>query len=355
MKKIASSVVLLLLVLSLAACGTSSKDSSSAAPGSAAPSSVAPQASDTKPSEGKIKIGMSYPYLTVEFVVALRDGIKKNAELNGYEFIEANADSDPAKQAADIDDMISKGVSAIFVSPVDKDGIIPSIEKLNKAKIPVLAIDSGPAGGKLLSFIETDNEDIGRKGADYIAEQLKKRYGDYKGNVVELQGKLAMTVQQKRGKGFNEEMTSKYPNIKIVARQPTDWSQEKALNVMTNILQTQSKIDAVFGTNDDIAIGAANAIEQAGRYKAPGDKEHIIITGVDGTFDVVTQIKAGKVDATISQPPDEMAKKGIDIIKQYLVDKKDDINPTVYVPFTLITKENVDTAKIWSVEVRKNK
>lgn len=353
MKKTISILMAIAMIFVLAACGSNQKltDNDSSAPASNAESNSTSASTDTGAGNGKLKIGMSNSILSIDFFVALKQGVEQGTAKNGYELINTNSNGDAAKQVADIEDMIQKGVDAIIVNPQDVDAIVPAIEKANQAKIPVIALDRGASSGELLSFLETDNVEMGRKAADYIAEELKKEYGEYKGNVVELQGLLGTTAARDRGKGFNDQMSSKYPNIKIVARQAADFNQEKALNVMINIMQANTQIDAVFGHNDDNTVGAANAIDQAGKFKPIGDKDHIVIIGIDGTRGAIEAIEDGRIDATISQVPIEMGELAVDYVKQVLVDKKTVENHTFTRNF-LVTKENVDKEKLWATELK---
>ncbi|WP_019120914.1 sugar ABC transporter substrate-binding protein [Brevibacillus massiliensis] len=349
MKKIISLLTAFALVGLLAACSSGQSTETGGTSGSAPSDNNASAGAET----GKLKIGMSNSILSIDFFVALKQGVEQGAEKNGFELIHTNANGDAAKQVSDIEDMIQKGVNVIIVNPQDVDAIVPAIEKANQAGIPVIALDRGASAGTLLSFLETDNVEMGRKAADYIAEKLKERHGDYVGNVVELQGLLGSTAARDRGKGFNEQIEQKYPNIKIIARQAADFNQEKALNVMTNILQANPQIDAVFGHNDDNTVGAANAIDQAGRFKPLEDKEHIIIIGIDGTRQAVQAIKDGRIDATISQVPIEMGEMAVDYVKQALIDKKQ-VEAHTYTRNFLVTKENVDTEKLWATELKSN-
>jgi ribose transport system substrate-binding protein len=350
MKKMIGLLLAATIMVALAACGSNKNNETGSASNSAS-GAASPNAANTTTGNGKLKIGMSSSVLSIDFFVALKQGVEQGAAKYGFELINTNANGDAAKQVADIEDMIQKGVNAIIVNPQDVDAIVPAIEKANQANIPVIALDRGVSAGKLLSFLETDNVEMGRKAADYIAEQLKKKYGEYKGNVVELQGLLGTTAARDRGKGFNDEMKEKYPNIKIVARQAADFNQEKALNVMTNILQANSQIDAVFGHNDDNTVGAANAIDQAGKFKPVGDKDHIIIIGIDGTRQAIQAIKDGRIDATISQVPIEMGEMSVDYVKQALIDKKT-VPEHTYTRNFLVTKENVDKEKLWANELK---
>lgn len=334
MKKVLLSVMMIAMVIFAAACSSNQEKASK----------------DSSSGDGEIKIGLSNSTQNIDFFVALKQGVEQGAEQQGFKLISANANNDSSKQIADIEDLIQQGVKAIVVNPQDAEAIVPAIEKANEAKIPVIALDRGATAGKLLSFLETDNVEMGRKTADYIAEQLKARYGEYKGNVVELQGLQGTTAARDRGKGFNEQMKSKYPNIEIIARQPADFNQEKALNVMTNILQAHGDIDAVFGHNDDNAVGAANAIEQSGRFKPIGDEKHIIIIGIDGNRQAIQAIENGRIDATISQVPIEMGEKGMEYVKQYLDGEK--VESHTFTRNFLVTKENIGKEKLWAKELK---
>lgn len=336
MKKIIGTGLLFsLMALVLIGCGNSTDKKSSADPSSSGDS---------------IKIGMSNSTQDIDFFLALAQGVEEGAKANDYELINSNATNDSAKQIADIEDMIQQGVSAILVNPQDAKAIVPAIEKANEANIPVIALDRGADAGELLSFLETDNVEMGKKSADFIAGKLKERYGDYKGNVVELEGLQGTTAARDRGQGFNQQMKLKYPNIKIVARQAADFNQEKALNVMTNILQAHGKIDAVFGHNDDNAVGAANAIDQAGRFKPIGEDGHIFIIGIDGNRQAIEAIEEGRIDGTISQVPIKMGEMGVDFVKKHLDDIK--IEKHVYTDNYLVTKENVDQEGLWAKELK---
>ncbi|ARK30127.1 substrate-binding domain-containing protein [Halalkalibacter krulwichiae] len=333
MKKLLLSL-LLLMVFIMTACSSGEESSS--------------------PSEGEasndITIGLSNSTQDIDFFVALKQGVEQGAEQQGFNLISVNANNDSAKQIADIEDLVQQGVSAILVNPQDAEAIVPGIEVANAANIPVIAIDRGATAGELLAFLETDNVEMGQKAADYIAEKLKERHGDYVGKVVELQGLQGSTAARDRGEGFNKQMEEKYPNIEIVARQPADFNQEKALNVMTNILQANSEIDAVFGHNDDNAVGAANAIEQAGRFKPAGDDEHIYVIGIDGNRQAIQGIENGSIDATISQVPIKMGEMAVEYAKAYL--EGNDVEAHTYTRNFLVTKENVETEDLWAKELK---
>jgi ribose transport system substrate-binding protein len=355
-----TSVAALCLAAMASGCSKSSDTSSgSAASGASDAAASAPvaAASDAGASSagagGKVKIGFSVSTLNNAFFVGLKTGVEKGSKEQGFDLVQTNANGDAQQQVNDALNLLSQGITALVLNPIDSKAIIPAVEKANAMNVPVFTLDRGSDGGKVTSFVASDNVALGQTGAKWIADQLTKRYGSAKGNVVDLIGLVGTTAATDREKGFSDEI-AKYPDIKVVARQEGAFDQEKSLNVMTNILQKFPVVDAVFGANDDNTVGAEKAIDNAGRYKPLGDKAHIMVIGADGTAQALSAIRAGKQDATISQNPIEMAAKALSFIKDY-TDKKD--VPANYAwPTLLIDKSNIDsdaTKKygLWSLQV----
>ncbi|HVE06733.1 MAG TPA: sugar ABC transporter substrate-binding protein [Paraburkholderia sp.] len=314
-----------------------------------APASAAPAAANG----GKTKIGFSVSTLNNAFFVGLKLGVEKGAKEQGFELVQTNANGDAQQQVNDANNLLSQGITALVLNPIDSKAIIPAVEKANQMGIPVFTLDRGSDGGKVTSFVASDNVALGATGAKWIADQLKARYGSPKGNVVDLIGLVGTTAATDREKGFSDEI-AKYPDIKVVARQEGAFDQEKSLNAMTNILQKFPQIDAVFGANDDNTVGAEKAIDNAGRYKPLGDKEHIMVIGADGTAQALSAIRAGKQDATISQNPIQMAAKSLSFIADY--NAKKEVPANYAWPTLLIDKSNIDSDEVkkyglWSLEV----
>jgi ribose transport system substrate-binding protein len=296
-----------------------------------------------------VRIGFSMSTLNNVFFVGMRMGVTDAAKKAGVTLLETNADGDITKQASQMEDLIQQKVDAIICNPVDSDAIVASEKKAAAAGIPVIYCDRGSTGKDYACFIETDNIAMGELGAKSIVDFLTKKYGEPKGNVVEIQGLIGTSAARDRGQGFNNAI-AKYPNIKIVARQAGDFNQEKSLNVMQNIIQANPKIDAVYGHNDDCTLGALKAIEGAALLKPVGQPDHIYIIGIDGTFDAITAIKAGKMDATISQAPIIMGGKAvglaIDVVNKKPVEKH------IYNPFYVIDIKNADDPNNWGTAVK---
>ncbi len=336
MKKLLFFVLAFMLVVSLAAC------SSAATPGSSAASSGA------APDEGgSCTIGFSQSTLANAFFVGMRIGVIRQAEKAGVKIVEANANGDMAQQTSQLEDLISQGVDAIIACPIDSEAIVTSEQKCIDAKIPIIYCDRGSKSGNYNSFIATDNVAMGALAADMIAEYLTGKNGSAKGNVVEIQGLMGTSAAKDRGDGFNNQIKAKYPDIKIVASQAGDFDQEKSLNVMTNILQANPEIDAVYGHNDDCTLGAAKAIEAAGKMKKTGEDGHIYIIGIDGIMDALTAIKDGKIDVTIAQDPVGMGENAVDLAVKIL--KGETVEKDIAQPFKVLDASNCMDESNWAV------
>ena len=284
------------------------------------------------------------------------DGVKRYPDLK---LLNTSANGDANTQANQVLDLINQKVDALILNPINANAIVPVVERAKKKGIPVFTLDRGAAcGGCQVNFLETDNVALGREGAQYIARQLKERYGEIKGNVIDLEGLLGTTAGDAREAGFTkefDELAKANPGLKLIARQEAQFDQEKAFNLMTQLLAAHAKIDAVFNGNDDNAVGALRAIRQANRFAPIGDKEHIVIIGIDGTAQALSAIRKGQMDATLSQNPLTMAAQSVEYVEAYLNGKRD-IPAHQYWPHILLTKANIASPEVkafglWADEV----
>lgn len=302
-----------------------------------------------------VVVGYAGPTLTNAFFVGLEKGVKDGTAANGFKLKETNANGDASQQFNDATNLLNQGVNVLVLTPIDSNGITPVVEMANQKNIPVFTLDRGASAGKITCFVETDNKKAGQQAADWIAQQLKSRYGSPKGNVVDLIGLVGTTASAEREDGFNTGMKA-YPDAKVVARQEGAFDQEKSLNAMASILQAQPQVDALFGANDDNTVGAEKAIDSASRFYPPGDPKHIFVIGLDGTAQALQAVRQGKQDATISQNPIKMAERSMNYIKQLVVDGKP-VPAHEFWPSMLIDKQNIDSPQVkaygvWSAEVQ---
>lgn len=293
-------------------------------------------------------VGLSVATLANPFFQGMtrgvKDGIAKHPDLT---LINTSANGDANTQTNQVTDLINQHVAALILNPINADAIVPVVKEANKKGIPVFTLDRGAAcGGCQVNFLETDNVELGKEGADFIAAQLKQRYGSIKGNVVDLEGLLGTTAGDEREQGFATEFAALQkdnPDLKLIARQAADFDADKGFNITTQLLAAHSDIDAIFNGNDDNAVGAIRAIRQANRFEPIGNPKHIIIIGIDGTEQGLSAIRKGQMDATLSQNPLTMAEQSVAYVDEYLNGDKSKIPAHQFWPHMLLTKANIDS------------
>ena len=257
-----------------------------------APATAHAQAAPAK----KLRIGVSIPAADHGWTAGVGWWAKRAMALYpDVEWSFATA-ADPEKQVADIEDMMNKGVDGLVILATESAPLTDVAEQAHKRGIHIVNVDRGFLKPVADIFIEGDNKSFGRKSAEFMAQKLGG-----KGNIIILEG-IPSTVNTDRVQAFKEVMR-RYPEIKILASQPAMWNREKALEVTQNLLTQYPKIDAIWASDDDMALGALQAIEEAGR-----DKEIWMFPGA-GMKDVVKMVmdKNPMFPADITYPPSMIA------------------------------------------------
>ena len=198
-------------------------------------------------------------------------------------YIPTKPDSIP-EQLSQVEDVVVKKPNAIVFIPVDYKALVPGVEKINDAKIPIVNITDRSAGGKFTAFVGANDYTLGLETARYLLKALNG-----KGNIVIIEGVKGSLTSVDRVRGFNDAL-KEYPDAKLLASQPGNYQRLQALQVMENLMQSNSEIDGVLAANDAMAIGAIEALDGANR------KAQVI--GINGTKEAVDAIKAGKLLAS---------------------------------------------------------
>lgn len=274
-------------------------------------------------------IGLAMNTQTNPFFVDVKDGVQKAADEHGIELYITDAQDDPTIQMKDVENLITKQPDAIIIDTCDSDAIVSSIEACNEAGIPVFTMDRESNGGEVISHIGYDAVKSGRLAGQYLVDTLGGS-----GKIVELQGIMGTNVAQNRSQGFNEVIKDN-PDMEIVACQVADFDRAKAMSVMENILQANPEIDGVYAANDEMLLGALEAMEAAGRT---GD---IVKIGCDAIDDTLEAMRAGKVEATIAEPPFFLGKAILNTAFDYLEGK--DVDPYVILDNQVVTQDTVDS------------
>lgn len=275
-------------------------------------------------------VGLSLSTLNNPFFVDLRDGAAEAADAAGMDLIVTDAQDSVSTQISDIEDLITRGVDVLIVNATDSAAVVPAVTQANDAGIPVIAVDRGIDGGQLAYFVASDNEAGGAEAARFLCEALGNE-----GAVVELEGIPGTTAARERGAGFNAQLEESCPEVEVVGRQTANFDRGEGLAVMENILVAQPEIDAVFAHNDEMALGALQAIEASGR--------DIVIVGFDATDDARAAVEACEMAATVAQQPTRLGATAVELAVELVAGEAPmGATENVAVPLELVTNEACD-------------
>lgn len=207
----------------------------------------------------------------------------KSLGAKAVHYIPTKPDSIP-EQLSQVEDVIVKKPSAIVFVPVDYKAMVPGVEQINDAKIPIVNVTDRSAGGKFLAFVGADDYSLGLETARFLLKEIGG-----KGNVVILEGVKGSLTNIDRVRGFNDAIKG-FKEVKLLASQPANYQRLQGLQVMENLMQSHPQIDGVLAANDAMAIGVIEALDGANR-KAK-------VVGINGTKEAVDAIKTGKLLAS---------------------------------------------------------
>jgi inositol transport system substrate-binding protein len=279
------------------------------------------------PGEKTPVIGVSLMNLSSEFIAMIDKAIEKKARDAGVKLIVNDAERSPERQVQQIESFIAQHVDVIILNPCEVDASSPAVKKALAAGIPIVNVNSETKTAPT-AFVGSHDEESARLAMQYIAARLGG-----KGEVVMMHGYMGQAAQIKRDTGARE-VFAKNPGLHLLAEQTAEWDRAKAMTLMENWIQAHGdKIQAVFAQNDEMAMGAVLALEHARR------KDKVIVVGVDAIADALEAVKQSRLDATVFQDAEMQGSQAVETalkIAHGLPYEKQ-----VYIPFRLITKENV--------------
>jgi ribose transport system substrate-binding protein len=280
---------------------------------------------------GAPTIALVVKTLNNPFFIEMQKGAEQAAKKLGVNLVVQAADRevDVERQMQIIENLIERKVSALCITPSGSREIVPVIVKANRANIPVIIVDTradekalAAAGGKIATFIGSDNFDGGKIAGAFLIEKLGG-----KGNVAVLEGIAGHETGDARLRGFREAMAGA-PGMTIVASQPANWERDQGFNVFQNLLQANPNITALFACSDLMALGATEAIAAAGKTGK------ITVVGFDAQPEAREAIKLGRMAATVAQFPTRMGAIAVENAAKLL--RGETIEPFTPVPIELV-------------------
>lgn len=284
----------------------------------------------SKSEEGGYTIGCTVYYMT-EFVTLMVEGMQSRADELGADLVMLDAGQDAQNQITQVENLIAQKVDVIIVAAVDSDAILPAIEMCDQAGIPLVGVNMLFNTDEPYHYVGPDDVLAGELEMQYAIDEIGGE-----GNVVILEGPIGQSAQIQRLEG-NENVLAQYEGkINVIAQQTANWSREEALTLVENWLVTFSgKIDAIVAHNDEMALGAIQALE------AVGLTDQIVVTGVDAILDGCNAISDGTLLGSVYQ---DAAKEGSDAVqKAYdVLEGTETEKELSYIDMKWITKDNVD-------------
>lgn len=329
----------LVLALLLAACGstptggtdTTGTGQTSASAGAAA-GGQASAAANAGAGGKAVNVAVVVKSVTSDYWKTVGKGVEQASQGDPSittSFQGANEETDIEGQIRVLEAAISQGVSALAVAPSQADQVQPTLQKAVDAGIPVVLIDTDiPGFTAKAAFVGTDNKLGGQLAGEYIAKQLNNS-----GNIAIIRGAAGDPVHNLREEGAKAALEA--AGIKVVAVQPADSDRAKGQSVAENILTANPDIKAIYATNDEMALGAAQAAQAAGKQ--------LIIIGFDASPDALTAIEGGQLAGSIAQFPDKIGQLGAETAAK--VARGESVEKFVNTGVELVTKENLSTFK----------
>jgi inositol transport system substrate-binding protein len=282
------------------------------------------------------KIGVSMDKFDDNFLTVLRNGMSDYAKTQpGVTLQIEDAKDDVSKQLSQIQNFIANKVDAIIVNPVDTSAT-PAMTKLAAdAGVPLVYVNREPADvasfGPKTAFVGSNEADSGTLETQAICKLLGG-----KGDILVIEGELSNQAAVQRTKDVHDVIaTPACSGMKIIAEQTASWDRTKAQNLMTNWLSKGLKYDAVISNNDEMAVGAIQAMKAAGI-----DTKKAIVGGVDATQDALASMKAGDEKVTVFQDAAGQGSGAINAALSIIAGKS--VDKKIYVPFQLVTPDNMD-------------
>ncbi|MFS2222726.1 substrate-binding domain-containing protein [Pantoea sp. B65] len=273
------------------------------------------------------RVGVALANFDLNFVSILRSRMISELQVLKMDSQFSDAKGDVALQVQQVDDFINQGVDAIILNPVDTQGVRPMMEAAKRASIPLIFVNRKPEV-KLegaMAYVGSDSALSGKMQMEALAKKM-----NYRGNVAIIMGALSNEEARERTRAV-EEVIAQHKEMKVIEKQSAKWQRNEAVDVVAGWLLNGRPIDGIAANNDEMAIGAIMALNQA-------SNKHVLVAGIDGTPDGLQFIKNGEMAVTVFQDAQGQATGAVKVTKALL--EKQKTEPYNWVPYETVTQEN---------------
>jgi inositol transport system substrate-binding protein len=276
----------------------------------------------------RITLGVSCQNLQNEFVINIQAAMRAEAKKLEVDLVESDGQGNAENQISQTENFIARGVDAIILNPRDKEGSARAVDLAVQAHKPIVAVNALVSNlDKANAYVGAEDAEAGRIAARRIMDVLQG-----KGEIAVIHGPNGHSAGVQRSNGIRQVLAN-HPDAKIVLEQTANWDRAQALNLMENWLASGRKIDAVIVENDEMALGAYEAIETVGKQKK------IVVIGIDAIPDALKAVGDGKLTGTVFQDARGQGSMAVDLAAQLAAGKP--VKHDNYHPFQLVTKENL--------------
>ena len=286
------------------------------------------------------QIGVSVARFDDNGLTVMRNGMAAHEKkLDGVSLQVEDATDDVAKQLDQINNFIASGVDAIIVNAVDTNATAAMSAAAAAAKVPLVYVNRQPINMDTLpdgqAFVASNEIESGTLAAFRMCQDLRAQGKSGGARAYMLLGQLSNQAAVQRSKDFEDVIGMDMCNfIELIDKQTANWSRDEAQDLMTNWISSGEEFDAVFGNNDEMAIGAIQAMKAAGI-----SMDDVVVGGVDATSDALVSMQAGEMDVTVFQ---DLAGQGAGSIDTAIaLINGEEVDKTVFIPFKLVTPENI--------------
>lgn len=278
--------------------------------------------------QGKITIGVSLPQDDNPFYIAMMRGIRARAGELGWEVVSVSSNEDKLKQINGVQDLVARGVKGVLISPIDATGVNAAYDAAAAGKVPIVSVARGSTSPNQTLHVAMDEKQIGRDIAEWTARSIGG-----KGKVAMLLGPSGAPTFRNLAEGYTEVM-GKYPDIRVVFRNDGPLTRERGLKNTEDVLVANPDLAAIYTANDDVALGATQAVLAASR------KGKTLVTGMNGVPPALRALKDGNLAMTVELNPVLWGRMGVDVLSEYLKGSK--VEPRVFIKHVLIDNSNIE-------------